>query len=84
MGFNVITRPNKIVHRIWPKPSCKAQGKGEEDKADRKKRWEDDIRERTGLAFAKARRAKEIREKWRKRVANSSVVPQRPPQLRDR
>ena len=23
------------VHQVWPKPSCKAQCKGEEDKADR-------------------------------------------------
>ena len=22
------------VHQVWPKPSCKAQSKGEEDKAD--------------------------------------------------
>ena len=22
------------VHQVWPKPSCKAQGKGEENKAD--------------------------------------------------
>ena len=25
------------VHQVWPKPSCKAQWKGEEDKADRGK-----------------------------------------------
>ena len=25
------------VHWVWPKPSCKVQRKGEEDKADRKK-----------------------------------------------
>ena len=24
-----------LVHQVWPKPSCKAQWKGEEDKADR-------------------------------------------------
>ena len=23
------------VHRVWPKPSCNAQRKGEEDKADK-------------------------------------------------
>ena len=32
------------VHQVWPKPSCKAQRKGEEDKADRK-RWKDNIKE---------------------------------------
>ena len=25
------------VHQVWPKPSCKAQLKGEEDKADRER-----------------------------------------------
>ena len=43
-----------------------------------KKRWEDNIREWTGLEFAKSKRAVENREKWRKLVAKSSVVPQRP------
>ena len=73
------------VHQVWPKPSCKAQWKGEEDKADRqKKRREDNIREWTGLEFAKSQRAVENREHWRKLVAKSSVVPQRPSRLRDR
>ena len=39
-------------------------------------RWEDNIREWTGLEFAKSRRAGENWEKWRKLVAKSSVVPQ--------
>ena len=47
-----------------------------------RKRWEDNIREWTGLEFAKAQRAVENREKWRKLVAKSSVVPQRPSQFR--
>ena len=49
-----------------------------------KKRWEDNIREWTGLEFAKSQRAVEKREKWRKLVVKSSVVPQRLPRLRDR
>ena len=48
------------------------------------KRWEDNIREWTGLEFAKSQRAMEKREKWRTLVAKSSVVPQRPSWLRDR
>ena len=40
-----------------------------------RKRWEDDIREGTGLEFAKSQRAVENREKGRKLVAKSSVVP---------
>ena len=47
------------------------------------KRWEDSIREWTGLEFDKSQRAVENREKWRKLVAKSSVVPQGPSRLRD-
>ena len=46
--------------------------------------WEDNIREWTGLEFAKVQREVENREKWRKLIVKSSVVPQRPSQLRDR
>ena len=49
-----------------------------------KKRWEDNIREWTGLALARSQRAVEKREKWRKLVVKSSVVPQWPLWLRDR
>ena len=48
-----------------------------------RKRWEDNSRVWTGLEFAKSQRAVENREKWRKPVAKSSVVPQQPSQLRD-
>ena len=36
-----------------------------------RKRWEDNIREWTGLEFAKSQRAVENKEKWRKLVAKS-------------
>ena len=42
------------------------------------------IREWTGLEFAKSQRAVENREKFKKLVAKSSVVPQQPSRLRDR
>ena len=48
--------------------------KGGRRKGRQKKRWED-IREWTGLEFAKSQRAVENREKWRKLVVKSSVVP---------
>ena len=48
-----------------------------------RKRWEDNIREWTGLEFGKSRRAVENRGKWRKLVAKSFVVPQRPSRLRE-
>ena len=48
-----------------------------------RKRWED-IKEWSGLEFAKSQRAVENREKWRKLVVKSSVVQQRLLHLRDR
>ena len=42
------------------------------------------IREWKDLEFAKSQRAVENREKWRKLVAKSAVVPQQPSRLRDR
>ena len=38
--------------------------------------WEDNIREWTGLEFAKVQREVENREKWRKLIVKSSVVTQ--------
>ena len=46
--------------------------KGERRKGGQRKRWEDNIREWTGLEFGKSQRAVEKREKWRKLVAKSS------------
>ena len=57
--------------------------KGGRRQGRQRKRWEDNTREWTGLEFGKSQRAVEDREKWRKLVAKSSVVPQRPSRLRD-
>ena len=57
--------------------------KGGRRPGGQRKRWEDDIREWTGLEFSKSQRAVQNREIWRKLVAKSSVVPQRPSRLRD-
>ena len=57
--------------------------KGGRRQGRQKKRREDNIREWTGLELAKSKRAVENRKKWKKLVAKSSVVPQRPSQLRD-
>ena len=57
--------------------------KGRRRQGRQKKRWEDSIRERTGLEFAMSQRAVENREKWTILVVKSSVVPQRPSRLRD-
>ena len=57
--------------------------KGGRRQGRHRKKWEDNIREWTGLAFGKSRRAVENMGQWRKLVAKSSVVPQRPSRLRD-
>ena len=57
--------------------------KGGRRQGRQRKRLEDDIRKWTGLEFAKFQTAMENREKWRKLVAESFVVPQRPSRLRD-
>ena len=48
--------------------------KGGRRRGRQRKRWEDNIREWTGLEFGKTQRAVENRKKWRKLVAKSSVV----------
>ena len=58
--------------------------KGERRQGRQRKRWEDNIREWTGLEFVKSQRTVENREKWRKVVAKSSVMPQRPSRFRNR
>ena len=57
--------------------------KGERRQGGQRRRWEENLREWTGLEFGKSQRAVENREKQRKLVAKSSVVPQRPSRLRD-
>ena len=56
--------------------------KGGRRQGRQRKRWEDNIREGTGLQFGKSQRAVENRENLRKVVAKSSLVPQRPSRLR--
>ena len=51
--------------------------KGGRRQGGQRKRWEDNIREWTGLEFGKSQRAEENRGKWRELDAKLSVVPQR-------
>ena len=55
--------------------------KGGKRQGRQRKRWKDNIREWTGLELGRSQRAVENKEKWRKLVANSSVVYQRPSRL---
>ena len=57
--------------------------KGGRRQGRQKKRWENNMREWTGLEFVKSQRAVENREKWRKLVVKSFVLPQRSSRLRD-
>ena len=66
------------------KTSLQGTVKGGRRQGRQRKRWEGNIREWTGLEFAKSQRAVENREKWRKLAAKSSVVPQRPSWLWDK
>ena len=51
--------------------------KGKRKRGRQKKRWEDNIKEWTGMDFACSTRAAENRTRWKGIVANSSVVPLR-------
>ena len=74
-----VSRLSGLVKTIW-------QGtvKGGRRHGRQIKRWEHNIREWTGLEFAKFQRVVKNREKWRKLDAKSAVVPERPSRLRDR
>ena len=58
--------------------------KGGRRQGRQRKRWEDNIREWTGLEFGKSQRAGRTGKKWRNLVAKLFVVPQRPSRERDR
>ena len=49
-----------------------------------KRRWEDNIREWTGLTLSNALRKAENREEWREMVARSAAVPRRSARSRER
>ena len=49
--------------------------KGGRRQGRQRRRWEDNIREWTGLEFAKSQRAVENREEWRKLVAKYLCAP---------
>ena len=66
------------------KSILQGRAKGGRRQGTQRKRWEDNIREWTGLEFAKSQTAVENREKWRELVMKSSMVPQRPLLVRDR
>ena len=71
------------IHQVWPKPFCKAQWKGVEDKADRGRGGKTTSGNGQAWSSASPRGQWRTRKKWTKLVAKSSVVPQQPSRLRD-
>ena len=55
--------------------------KGKRKGERQKKRWEDNIKEWTGMDPASSTRAAESRTRWKGIDANSSVVPRRPSKI---
>ena len=74
-----------ISRSSWGMAKTILQGtvKGARRRGRQKKRWEDNIKEWTGMRFGDSLRAAEDREGWKGIVATSSVVPRRTPSLRD-
>ena len=76
---------------VWPYLKilclCEDNSAGDNERsrkeARQKKGWEDNIKELTGRKFGDSLRAAEDREGYKGIVATSSVVPRRPPRLRD-
>ena len=52
--------------------------KGKRKRGRQKKKWEDNIKEWTGMDFASSTRTAENKTRWKGIVANSSEVPRRP------
>ena len=76
--YGHISRPSGMVRTI-----LKGAVKGARRRGRQKKRWEENIKEWTGMGFGDFLRVLEDREGWKCIVAMSSVVPRRPLRLRD-
>ena len=85
-----MTFPRCVARDLYTRSSGLAktvlQGtvQGERRRGRQRKRWEDNIKEWTGLEWNIILRKAENREEWRNLVVKSTVVPQRSARLRDR
>ena len=68
------------LERDWLRQAevCPRHTMMKKKRGSRKKRWEDNIKEWTGMDFASSTMAVENRTRWKGIVANSTVVPRRP------
>ena len=76
--YGHVSRPSGLAQTL-----LQGTVKGGRRQCRQGKRWEDNIGEWTSLEFGKSQRAVENKEKLRKLVAESYVVPQRPPRIGD-
>ena len=77
--FGHVTRSSGLAKTI-----LQGTVQGGRRRGRQRKRWEDNIKEWTGLEWNIMLRKAENREEWRKLVVKSTVVPQRSARLRDR
>ena len=69
---------------VWPdRQFCRDSERSKKESLEDRRRREDNIKECTGVEFGDSLREAEDREGWKGIVAMSSVVPRRPPRLRD-
>ena len=73
----------EVLSRVAQATAALTQGrvKGKRKRGRQKKRWEDNIKEWTGMDFASSTRAAENRLRWKGIVADSSVVARRHPKV---
>ena len=76
--YGHISRSSGMAKRVLQRTVKGARRRGRQ-----KKRWEDNIKEWTGMGFGDSPRAAEDREGWKGIVATSSMVPRWPPRLMD-
>ena len=75
---------------VWPhlkilwhgEDSSIGDSEGARRRGRQRNRWEDNIKEWTGMWFGDSLRAAEDREGWKGIVATSTVVPRRPQRLK--
>ena len=73
--FGHVSKPSGVAKTIL-QGTIKGKRRGRH-----KKRWEDNIKEWTGMDFVSSTRAAENRTRWKGIILISSVVPQRPSPL---
>ena len=77
--YGHITRPSGLAKTV-----LQGTAQGKRRRGRQRKRWEDNIKEWTGLEWNIILRKAENRDEWRKLVVKYTVVPQRSARLWDR